>query len=67
MVGSGRPLLSVGRKAFGEDWYLQIEVRVGVFLRSGLVLDETFRPHDGFGDIFKTAGSGEGGWDLAFD
>ena len=36
---------------------MQIEVLVGVFLLSGLVLDETFRLHSGFGHIFKTAGS----------
>lgn len=63
MVVSGRPLLNVERKAFGGDWYLQIEVRVGVFLRSGLVLDEFFRLHDGFEHIFKNGWvGGWGGW-----
>lgn len=59
-MGSGRLLLNAGRKAFGEDWCLRIEVPVGVFLLSGLVLDGIFRLHDAF--LKRLGGWGKGIW-----
>ena len=44
---------------------MQIEVPVGAFLLSGLVLDEVFRLYGGFGHIFKTARLERGIWRLS--
>lgn len=43
---------------------MQIEVRVGVSLLSGLVLDGVFKLHGVFGHIVKTNWPGRGIWRL---